>query len=132
MGQHLRGKLGPAGRIALVRLMRKDGLFERAAAAALAVAPATAHHWSARERQASGAQRACGAWALDRSSRPHHSPRRTAPEVEQRVRQARRRTGWGPRLLVNQTGVADSTISAILKRHGCSRTPRRKRAAVVR
>jgi hypothetical protein len=37
MGQHLRGKLGPAGRIELVRLMREDGLTERAAAAALSV-----------------------------------------------------------------------------------------------
>jgi hypothetical protein len=35
MGQHLRGKLGPAGRIELVCLMREDGLSERAAAAAL-------------------------------------------------------------------------------------------------
>ena len=42
MGQHLRGKLGPAGRIELVRLMREDGLSERAAAAALSVAPSTA------------------------------------------------------------------------------------------
>jgi hypothetical protein len=28
MGQHVRGKLGPAGRIELVRLMREDGLSE--------------------------------------------------------------------------------------------------------
>jgi transposase InsO family protein len=132
MGQHLRGKLGPAGRIELVRLIRDDGLSERAAAAALSVAPSTAHHWSARERQASGAERACGAWAVDRSSRPRRCPRRTPAEVEQRVCQARERTGWGPRLLVAETGVAHSTISAILKRHGCSRTPRLKRAAVVR
>ena len=35
MGQHVRGKLGPAGRIELVRLMREDGLSERQAAACL-------------------------------------------------------------------------------------------------
>jgi transposase InsO family protein len=132
MGQHLRGKLGPAGRIELVRLMRVDGLSERAAAATLSVAPSTAHHWSVRERQADGAQRACGAWALDRSSRPRRCPRRTPPDVERRVCEARRRTGWGPRLLAGETGVAHSTISAILTRHGCSRAPRADRGAVVR
>ena len=43
MGQHLRGKLGPAGRVELVRLIVDEGVSERAAAAALSVAPATAH-----------------------------------------------------------------------------------------
>src|SRR4051812_3826704 len=128
MGQHLRGKLGPAGRIELVRLMREDGLSERAAAAALSVAPSTADHWTVRERQASGAERAGGAWALDRSGRPHRCPRQTPRDVERRVCEARRRTGWGPRLLVGETGVAHSTISAILKRHGCSRAARTTRA----
>src|SRR3954447_19797655 len=132
MGQHLRGKLGPAGRIELVRLMRDDGLTERAAAAALSVAPSTAHHWSVRERQASAGERASRSWALDRSSRPHRCPRRTPAEVERRVCEARSRTGWGPRLLAGETGVAHSTISAILKRHGCSRAPRADRGTVVR
>jgi transposase InsO family protein len=132
MGQHLRGKLGPAGRIELVRLMRDDGLTERAAAAALSVAPSTAHHWSVREREASADERASRSWALDRSSRPHRCPRRTPADVERRVCQARSRTGWGPRLLVGETGVAHSTISAILKRHGCSRAPRADRVTGVR
>ena len=127
MGQHLRGKLGPAGRVELVRLMREDGLSERAAAAALSVASSTAHHWSVRERRADAAERASAAWALDRSSRPHRCPRRTPPAVERRVCEARRRTGWGPRLLAAETGVAHSTISAILTRHGCSRAPRETR-----
>src|SRR5436190_21083704 len=132
MGQHLRGKLGPAGRIALVRLMRDDGLTERAAAAALSVAPATAHHWSVREREASPGERASRSWALDRSSRPHRCPRQTSADVERRVCEARSRTGWGPRLLAGETGVAHSTVSAILQRHGCSRAPRADRGTVVR
>jgi transposase InsO family protein len=132
MGQHVRGKLGPAGRVELVRLMRVEDLSEREAAACLSVAPATAHHWSVRERRATPEQRASGAWALDRSSRPHRSPRRTAVDVERRVCQARERTGWGPRLLAAETGVAHSTISAILKRHGCSRAARPLRTEVVR
>jgi transposase InsO family protein len=131
MGVHANAKLGPAGRRELVRLIR-EGASERQAAACLSVAPATAHRWSVRERAASPAERASGAWALDRSSRPLRCPRQTPVELEQRVCQARERTGWGPRLLVAETGVAHSTISAILKRHGCSRPPRCDRAEVVR
>jgi transposase InsO family protein len=48
------------------------------------------------------------------------------------VCRARARTGWGPRLLAGETGVAHSTIGAILKRRGCSRAPRTPRAPVVR
>jgi hypothetical protein len=52
--------------------------------------------------------------------------------LTRRVCQARERTDWGPRLLVAETGVAHSTLSAILKRHGCSRAPRPGRAEIVR
>jgi transposase InsO family protein len=131
MGVHANAKLGPAGRRELVRLIR-EGASERQAAACLSVAPATAHRWSVREREAKAAERISGVWALDRSSRPHRCARQTAAEVERRVCQARERTGWGPRLLVAQTGVAHSTISAILKRYGCSRPPRADRAEIVR
>jgi transposase len=132
MGQHVRGKLGPAGRIELVRLMREDGLSERQAAACLSVAASTAHHWLVRERRATAEERVSGGWALDRSSRPHRSPRRTPAEVERRVCQARERTGWGPRLLAGEIGVAHSTVHAILRRYGCSRAPKAKRAEVCR
>jgi transposase len=57
MGQHLRGKLGPAGRRALVRLIVEENESERAAAAALAVAPATAHRWKHRWLAASAGAR---------------------------------------------------------------------------
>ena len=127
MGVHANAKLGPAGRRELVALMRQ-GLTEREAAASLSVAPSTAHRWSVREYQATADERASGAWARDRSSRPQSSPRRTDAETERRVCAARERTGWGPRLLAGETGVAHSTISAILRRHGCSRVPRPARA----
>jgi transposase InsO family protein len=115
-----------------VRLRREAGWSERPAAACLSVAPSTAHHWSVRERHAVSEELVSGAWALDRSSRPHRRPRQTPPELERRVCEARERTGWGPRLLVAETGVAHSTISAILRRHGCSRAPRAPRSEVVR
>jgi transposase InsO family protein len=131
MGVHANAKLGPAGRRELVRLIRQ-GASERQAAACLSVAPATAHRWSVREREATFAERVSGTWALDGSSRPRRCPRQTPPELEQRVCRARQRTGWGPRLLVAETGVAHSTISAILKRHGCSRQRRSARTETVR
>jgi transposase InsO family protein len=105
---------------------------ERRAAESLAVSRATAHRWKRRWQAASEVDRRSGAWALDCSSRPRHSPRRTAAAIEARVLAARERTGWGPRLLAGETGVAHSTVHAILKRHGRSRMPRAPREAVVR
>ena len=131
MGVHANAKLGPAGRRELVRLIR-EGSTERQAAACLSVASATAHRWSVREGQATSEQRASGAWALDRSSRPRRSPRRTDPETERRVCQARERTGWGPRLIAGETGVAHSTVHAILVRHGLSRAAKAPRTAFCR
>jgi transposase InsO family protein len=132
MGQHLRGKLGPAGRAEIARLQLDEGLTEGAAAAVLSVAPGTARRWKQRRLQATVEELASGSWTRDRSSRPHRCWRQTPADVERRVCEARERTGWGPRLLVAETGVAHSTISAILKRHGCSRRPRTDRAEVVR
>jgi transposase InsO family protein len=129
MGQHLRGRLGPAGRRELVRLLREEGMSERQAAACLSVAPATAHHWSVREREASTRERCAGAWALDRPSRPMRSPRRTPAPLEWRVCEVRRHTGWGPRLIAGVVGLPHSTIHRVLQRNGCSRPERPSREA---
>jgi len=61
---------------------------------------------------------------LDRSSRPRRSPRRLAPELEERVCACRRATGWGPRLVAGVTGFAHSTVWKVLRRAGISRPPR--------
>jgi transposase InsO family protein len=132
MGQHARGRLGPAGRCELVRLMCVVGVSEREAAASLSVAPATAHEWKVRWLSAPEAERASGRWALDRSSRPHRSPRRSSREFEARVCEARERTGWGPRLIAGEIGVPHSTVHAILRRYGRSRTPRAAKQQFVR
>ena len=85
MGQHLRAKLGPAGRVELARLQLDERSTERAAAAALSVAPGTARRWKLRRLAATDAELVSGAWALDRSSRPHRCPRQTPEAVERRV-----------------------------------------------
>src|SRR5829696_7295713 len=75
MQLHANAKLGPAGRRELVRRIG-EGDTLRAAAAALGVAPATAHRWWHRWLVAGVGERASGRWSWDRSSRPRISPRR--------------------------------------------------------
>jgi transposase InsO family protein len=124
---HANARLGPAGRRRLVHLICELGYPERRAAESLGVSRATAHRWKQRWLSSGEELRRSAGWALDRSSRPHRSPRRTPAQVEQRVLAERERTGWGPQLIAGRTGVAHSTVHAILKRHGCSRPPRAAR-----
>ena len=129
---HANARLGPAGRRALDRLMIEKGMPERQAAAWLSVSPCTAHRWKSRWLEAGAIERRSGGWARDRSSRPHRSPRRTSAQLEATVVAERERTGWGPRLIAGRTGVAHSTVHAILKRHGCSRPVKAPREPFVR
>ncbi len=54
---------------------------------------------------------------LDRSSRPHSSPSRTAETVEQRVIELRRAQRRGQDWLGPELGMAPRTVSRILRRH---------------
>jgi transposase InsO family protein len=119
---HANAKLGLAGRVALVRAI-EDGLTLKAAAAAFNVSPATAHRWWHRWLDASEEARRSLSCLLDRSSRPHRSPRLLAAELQQRICDCRRQTGWGPRLVAGATGFAHSTVWKVLKRAGLSRRP---------
>lgn len=119
---HANAKLGLAGRFALVAAI-EGGLSLRAAAAAFSVSPATAHRWW--HRWLAGERRAES--LLDRSSRPHRSPRLLALELQERICDCRRKTGWGPRPVAGATGFAHSTVWKVLRRHGLSRRPRASR-----
>ena len=131
MQVHRRAKLGPAGRLALCQLI-DDGMTFRAAAAALKVSPATAHRWWGRYQAALPAKRHSLAWAADRSSRPHRSPRLLDAQTQAAICEARRHTGWGPRLVGSATGHPHSTVWKVLHRHGLSRRPREPREAANR
>jgi transposase InsO family protein len=131
MGQHHKAALGPAGRAALVELVRSGSTF-RQAAACLNVAPATAHRWWHRWLGAAESERSSGRWAFDRSSRPHRSPARTCAEEEARICQARRRTNLGPGRLAGLVGHPRSTVWAVLHRHGLSRRRRGERQTFKR
>jgi transposase InsO family protein len=115
---HANAKLGLAGRLALVRAI-EEGLSLKQAAACFSVSPATAHRWW--HRWLDGGRQA-GA-LLDRSSRPHRSPRLLAAGLQERICDCRRKTGWGPRLIAGATGFAHSTVWKVLRRAGLSRPP---------
>src|SRR5881275_2491768 len=119
---HANAKLGLAGRLALVTAV-EDGLSLKAAAAAYSVSPATAHRWWHRWLEAGEEARRSLSCLVDRSSRPHRSPRRLAAELEEAICTCRRETGWGPRLVAGATGFAHSTVWKVLRRAGISRRP---------
>jgi transposase InsO family protein len=119
MSLHRNAKLGLAGRYALVCAI-DCGMTLKQAAACFSVSPATAHRWW--HRWLDGGREPSA--LLDRSSRPHRSPRQLADEVAEAICECRRRTGWGPRLVAGATGVCHSTVWKVLRRAGISRPPK--------
>jgi transposase InsO family protein len=118
-----RCKLGLAGRFELVRLV-EGGASLRAAAAALNVAPATAHRWWHRWRAASDAERASRGCLSTRRPVPKSCPWALSADQERAILEAREKTNWGPMRLTYLTGRHRSTVWKVLARHGCSRRRR--------
>ena len=92
-----------------------------AVAAAHGVCARTVRKW--RDRHAAEGE----AGLLDRSSRPHRSPTRTTPAVEQQIEALRRQRLTGP-AIARQVGRPLSTVGVVLRRQGLGRlaalTPR--------
>ena len=126
MQLHRNAKLGLRGRRELV-LAIESGMSLKAAAAAFGVAPATAHRWWHRWCTASAEERRSFGCLHDRSSRPRRSPRMLSASEQARICAARRRSGWGPRLIAGETGHAHATVWRTLRRAGLSRLPRAPR-----
>lgn len=118
-----RCKLGLAGRLELVRLV-EQGTSLRAAAGALGVAPATAHRWWHRWREASEGERLSRSCLRTRRPVPQSCPWALSKEQEQAILSAREKTNWGPMRLTYLTGSHRSTIWKVLHRNGCSRRRR--------
>ena len=112
---HRTGRLTPYGRELLVHRILVQGWGVPAASEALGVSRATAYKWIARYRSEGTAG------LLDRSSRPHRSPRRVAHEVEQCVLELRRRRKLGPHRLGAVLGMPRSTCYAVLRRNQLQR-----------
>ena len=65
---------------------------------------------------------------FDRSSRPHRSPNRTRSRLRKQVLQMRRQHRWGADHIAHETGLAASTVQAILRAEGVGRLDRGDRA----
>ena len=119
-------------RIELVSLCLDRGMSRRQAAAWRRVSVATVQYWIDRYRRADEAARRSGEWAEDHPSTPLRQPGRVSEAVHDRVCEARERTGWGPRLIASELGMAHATVSRCLRRRGASRVPRAPREQVRR
>ncbi|MFB7075303.1 leucine zipper domain-containing protein, partial [Streptomyces sp. NPDC056290] len=109
---HRNAPLTPTGRLRLARCVVDDGWPLRRAAERFQVSHTTAARWAGRYRQA-------GPEGMhDRSSRPHHQPRRSPATVEEHVVRLRREHRIGPVRLAARCGIAPSTAHRILVRHG--------------
>jgi hypothetical protein len=91
------------------------------------VSATTACKWWQRWSQATPEQRKTLACLEDRSSRPQRSPGLLPPAEQARICAARRRFGWGPRLIGGETGHPHATVWRTLKRAGISRPQRQAR-----
>jgi transposase InsO family protein len=119
-------------RVELVEKCLNEGMTRRQAAAWRRVSVSTVQYWVERYRSACEVERVSGAWAEDRPSVPRRQPARCSEEVHDRVCEARKRTGWGPRLIASELGMAHATVSRCLSRRGVSRQPKGPREEVRR
>mgnify|MGYP001409783858 CR=1 FL=1 len=119
-------------RIELVEKCLIEGMSRRQAAEWRRVSVSTVQYWIDRFGQASEAERRSGAWAADRPSTPQRQPALSSEAVHDRVCEVRKRTGWGPRLIASELGMAHATVSRCLQRRAMSRMPRAPREEVRR
>jgi transposase InsO family protein len=102
----------------LARLVVEENWKVAHAARFFGVAWKTADRWAERYRTEGKAG------MVDRSSRPHSSPAKTAPKTTKRIVSLRLRKRWGAVRLAAATGVAPSTAGAVLRRCRVSRLSR--------
>jgi transposase InsO family protein len=94
----------PLSRVDLLREAERLGVAQ--AARNFCVSRQTIYRWRRREAE-----------LADRSSRPHHSPRRTPAETEAALLGLRLQTRWGPDRLGPYLGVSRRTAYRVLRRH---------------
>jgi transposase len=119
-------------RVELVQKCLDEGMTRRQAAAWRRVSVSTVQYWVDRYRSASEQERRSGTWADDQPCTPHRQPARCSERVHDAVCHERRRTGWGPRLIASELGLAHATVWRCLRRRGLSRMPKVPREAVRR
>ncbi len=112
---HRNAPLSETGRLRLARCVVEDGWPLRRAAERFQVSVTTAARWADRYR-------ALGAPGMvDRSSRPHHSPRQTPTRTERRIIKVRVIRRWGPARIGYLLGLHPSTVHRVLTRYGMAK-----------
>jgi transposase InsO family protein len=111
MNMHENARTTPASRALLVRRIKDEGWTVRAAAAAAGISGRTAYKWVQRQRSAGMAS------LRDRSSRAHHI-RHALPAEWTQIILYLRHFRQPARLIGTELGIARSTVSAVLARHG--------------
>jgi transposase InsO family protein len=112
---HRNAPLSELGRLRLARAIVEQGWPVARAAERFQVSRPTAQRWAARYRDQGPAGMA------DRSSRPHHSPRRTPTPMVRKIVHLRWTQRLGPAQIAAQVGLAPSTVHAVLVRCRISR-----------
>ncbi len=108
---HANARLTFHGRMTIVDRVCRQRRPKAHVAAEMGVSRKTVHHWVARY-QAEGEP-----GLHERSSRPHHSPRRTSPQTEQQVIDLRRAQRRGQDWIGAELDVPARTVGRILRRH---------------
>ena len=119
---HRNAPLSPTGRLRLARCVVEQHWSPRRAAERFQVSPTTARRWARRYRQYGQAG------MVDRSSRPHASPRRTPTRVERRILKVRVVRRWGPARIAGLLHLNPSTVHRVLTRYGVARLTHLDRA----
>jgi transposase InsO family protein len=127
--QDRRCRLGLAARIEMVR-RRQAGESLRQIAADFGCSPTTVKTQCDRWKDASDQERATFSCLVPRRPVPKSCPWALGADVEQRILDARAKTGWGEMRLPEVCGGRHrSSIGKVLRRHGVSRLPRAPRAS---
>lgn len=112
---HRNAPLSETGRLRLARCIVEEGWPPRRAAERFQVSHTTARRWAERYRQHGAAGMA------DRSSRPHHSPRRTPTRTERRIIKVRVARRWGPARIGYLLHLNPATVHRVLTRYRLAR-----------
>jgi transposase-like protein len=120
--QHPNAVLTPRSRRRMVASVIEQGWTIEATADRFQVDAKTVRKW--RDRYLAEGD----AGLADRSSRPHHSPRRTKAHLRRRVLHLRRKNRWGADHIGHDVGLAVSTVAGILRAEGLGRLDRGDRA----
>jgi transposase InsO family protein len=112
---HRNAPLSETGRLRLARCVVDDGWSLRRAAERFQVSVTTAVRWAGRYRELGEAG------MVDRSSRPHRSPQRTAIRTERRIIKVRVIRRWGPARIAYLLRLNVSTVHNVLTRYGLAK-----------